>query len=118
MGEEGRMNGAAASMKTEGLTLLVAGGAAFIGSNFVRYILGAHADWHVVNVDKLTYAGNLANLADVAGNPRYRFHRADICDAGEIARIFSGEKPEAVVNFAAETHVDRSIDDPGLFLRT
>jgi dTDP-glucose 4,6-dehydratase len=69
-------------------------------------------------VDKLTYAGNLANLADVAGNPHYRFHRADICDAAEIARIFSAEKPEAVVNFAAETHVDRSIDDPGLFLKT
>jgi dTDP-glucose 4,6-dehydratase len=105
-------------MKAEGMTLLVAGGAGFIGSNFVRFILGAHPDWRVVNVDKLTYAGNLANLADVAGDPRYRFHRADICDAGEIGRIFAEEKPEAVVNFAAETHVDRSIDDPALFLRT
>jgi dTDP-glucose 4,6-dehydratase len=72
----------------------------------------------VVNVDKLTYAGNLANLADMAGEPRYGFHRADICDAAEVARIFAEEKPEAVVNFAAETHVDRSIDDPALFLRT
>jgi dTDP-glucose 4,6-dehydratase len=71
-----------------------------------------------VNVDKLTYAGNLANLADMAGEPRYGFHRADICDAAEVARIFAEEKPEAVVNFAAETHVDRSIDDPALFLRT
>ncbi len=100
------------------MRILVAGGAGFIGSNFIRYILGAHGDWSVVNVDKLTYAGNLANLADVAGEPRYRFHRADICDAAGIARIFAEEKPEAVVNFAAETHVDRSIDDPALFLRT
>jgi len=100
------------------MRILVAGGAGFIGSNFIRYILGAHGDWSVVNVDKLTYAGNLANLADVAGDPRYRFHRADICDAAAIARIFEEEKPEAVVNFAAETHVDRSIDDPALFLRT
>ena len=100
------------------MRILVAGGAGFIGSNFIRYILGAHGDWSVVNVDKLTYAGNLANLADMAGEPRYRFHRADICDAAGIARIFAEEKPEAVVNFAAETHVDRSIDDPALFLRT
>jgi dTDP-glucose 4,6-dehydratase len=98
--------------------ILVAGGAGFIGSNFIRYMLGAHKDGSVVNVDKLTYAGNLANLADVAGNPRYRFHRADICDAAEVARIFAEEMPDAVVNFAAETHVDRSIDDPALFLRT
>src|SRR5512141_1953274 len=100
------------------MRILVAGGAGFIGSNFIRYVLGAHADWSVVNVDKLTYAGNLANLADRAGDPRYRFHRADICDAAEVSRIFASEKPEAVVNFAAETHVDRSIDDPGLFLKT
>ena len=100
------------------MRILVAGGAGFIGSNFIRYIIGAHDDWHVVNVDKLTYAGNLANLSDVADMPRYRFHRADICDAAEVSRIFALEKPEAVVNFAAETHVDRSIDDPALFLRT
>lgn len=100
------------------MRILVAGGAGFIGSNFIRYILGAHDDWSVVNVDKLTYAGNLANLAEMAGDPRYGFRRADICDAAEIARIFAEEKPEAVVNFAAETHVDRSIDDPALFLRT
>lgn len=100
------------------MRILVAGGAGFIGSNFIRYILGAHDDGSVVNVDKLTYAGNLANLEDVAGDPRYRFHRADICDAAEVARIFAEEKPGAVVNFAAETHVDRSIDDPALFLRT
>jgi dTDP-glucose 4,6-dehydratase len=118
VGEEGRVIPVAGNGNAQGLALLVAGGAGFIGSSFVRHVLGAHSDWRIVNVDKLTYAGNLANLADVAGNPRYRFHRADICDAGEIARIFSEEKPEAVVNFAAETHVDRSIDDPALFLRT
>jgi dTDP-glucose 4,6-dehydratase len=100
------------------MNLLVTGAAGFIGSNFVRYVLGAHADWRIVNVDKLTYAGNLANLASVAGDPRYRFHRADICDADAVGRIFAEEKPDAVVNFAAETHVDRSIDDPSLFLKT
>ena len=100
------------------MRILVAGGAGFIGSNFIRYILGAHDEWSIVNVDKLTYAGNLANLADRTGDPRYVFHRADICDATEMSRIFAEEKPEAVVNFAAETHVDRSIDDPALFLRT
>lgn len=106
-----------------GLTLLVTGGAGFIGSNFVRYIYGAQPGWRIVNVDALTYAGNLANLSDVAGRDaegdrRYRFVRADICDAAAIARVFDDEKPDAVVNFAAETHVDRSIDDPGLFLKT
>lgn len=100
------------------LKALVTGGAGFIGSNFVRYALAAHDDWQVVNVDKLTYAGNLANLADVASDPRHRFHRADICDAAAVARILAEEKPDAVVNFAAETHVDRSIDDPSLFLKT
>ncbi|HLN90252.1 MAG TPA: GDP-mannose 4,6-dehydratase, partial [Patescibacteria group bacterium] len=73
------------------MRILVAGGAGFIGSNFIRYILGAHDDWSVVNVDKLTYAGNLANLTDLAGDPRYGFHRADICDAAEMSRIFAGE---------------------------
>jgi len=100
------------------MKVLVTGAAGFIGSNFVRHVLGAHADWQVVNMDKLTYAGNLANLEAVAGDPRYRFHRADICDAEAVGRIFSREKPDAVINFAAETHVDRSIDDPSLFLRT
>lgn len=100
------------------MRLLVAGGAGFIGSNFIRHIMEAHADWHVVNLDKLTYAGNLANLSGVSADPRYRFHRVDICDPAGIERIFAAETPEAVINFAAETHVDRSIDDPALFLRT
>lgn len=102
----------------KGLTLLVAGGAGFIGSNFIRHVMRAHPDWRVVNVDKLTYAGNLANLADLAGDPRYRFHRVDICDAPAVERVFAKERPDAVINFAAETHVDRSIEDPALFLKT
>jgi len=105
-------------MKENGLRVLVAGGAGFIGSNFIRYLLGARGDWKIVNVDKLTYAGNLANLEDVEGDDRYRFHRADICDAERIDAIVKEEEPDAIVNFAAETHVDRSIDDPALFLRT
>ena len=105
-------------MKENGVKLLVAGGAGFIGSNFIRYILGAHEDWQVVNVDKLTYAGNLANLNDLEGDDRYSFVRADICDAPRIGEIVGAEKPDAIVNFAAETHVDRSINDPSLFLRT
>jgi dTDP-glucose 4,6-dehydratase len=100
------------------MNVLVTGAAGFIGSNFVRYVLGAHNDWKVVNVDKLTYAGNLANLEAIAGDPRYAFRRADICDADAIGRIFTEEKPDVVINFAAETHVDRSIEDPFLFLRT
>ncbi len=105
-------------MKENGLRLLVAGGAGFIGSNFVRYVLGAHADWQVVNVDKLTYAGNIANLSDLEGDERYRFYRDDICDAPRMEEIAAAERPDAMVNFAAETHVDRSINDPSLFLRT
>jgi dTDP-glucose 4,6-dehydratase len=105
-------------MKENGVKLVVAGGAGFIGSNFIRYTLGAHEDWRVVNVDKLTYAGNLANLKGLESEDRYRFIRADICDAPRIDEIVSAERPDAIVNFAAETHVDRSISDPALFLRT
>jgi len=100
------------------MKVLITGAAGFIGSNFVRYAMKAHKDWDVAVVDKLTYAGNLANLEDMARDSRFRFHRADICDADAVGRVFSEEKPDAVINFAAETHVDRSIDDPSLFLRT
>ena len=105
-------------MKENGIRLLVTGGAGFIGSNFIRHILGAHDDWQVVNLDKLTYAGNLANLADLSEDGRYRFVRADICDPVRVGEIVAEAAPDAIVNFAAETHVDRSIDDPSLFLRT
>ena len=105
-------------MKGNGVRLLVAGGAGFIGSNFIRHILASHEDWRVVNVDKLTYAGNLANLEDVGNDERYCFFRADICDPKVIESIVADGEPDAIVNFAAETHVDRSIEDPSLFLRT
>jgi dTDP-glucose 4,6-dehydratase len=96
--------------------LLVTGGAGFIGSNFIRYVLQTHAEDHVVNLDKLTYAGNPANLADLAGDPRYSFVKGDICDAALVREAMDGV--DAVVNFAACTHVDRSILDPDEFLKT
>ncbi|MBI2219384.1 MAG: GDP-mannose 4,6-dehydratase, partial [Candidatus Rokubacteria bacterium] len=85
------------------MRLLVTGGAGFIGSNFVRHVLRTHPDDTVVNLDKLTYAGNPANLDDVATDPRYRFVRGDICDAKLVREVAQGV--DAVVNFAASTHV-------------
>jgi dTDP-glucose 4,6-dehydratase len=98
------------------LKILVTGGAGFIGSNFVRFVLRKHPDLEVVVLDKLTYAGNLANLADLADEPRYRFVRGDICDDAVVREAMDG--CDACLNFAAETHVDRSIGDPGSFVRT
>ena len=98
------------------MRLLVTGGAGFIGSNFVRYVLATHPDDHVVNLDKLTYAGNLANLRDVERDPRYTFVHGDICDAGVVRETARGV--DAIVNFAASTHVDRSLLEPAEFLRT
>ncbi len=91
------------------MKILVCGGAGFIGSNFIRHLLRERADISIVNFDKLTYAGNLDNLADVAADSRYQFIQGDICDAAKVDAVFTEEKPDAVVNFAAETHVDRSI---------
>ena len=97
-------------------TVLVTGGAGFIGSNFVHHLLTARDDCRVVVLDKLTYAGNRENLAAFEGNPRLRFIQGDICDRDTVLRAMGG--CEWVVNFAAETHVDRSIVDPGAFVRT
>lgn len=98
-------------------TVLVTGGCGFIGSNFIRYLLETDAGVRVLNVDCLTYAGNLANLADLAGHSRYRFLKADITDRAAVRQAFQGAV-DAVFNFAAESHVDRSIHDSGPFVRT
>ena len=102
------------------MRLLVTGGCGFIGSNFIRYVLDHYGPAMITNVDALTYAGNLANLAGVAENygERYEFLHADICDAGKIDAILSKHQFFAVLNFAAESHVDRSIDSPGDFIHT
>jgi dTDP-glucose 4,6-dehydratase len=99
-------------------TYLVTGGAGFIGSNYVLQLLQKHVDVFVLNVDKLTYAGNLANLASIEGDARHCFIQADICDHERIAQLFKKWRIDYVVNFAAESHVDRSIEDPQVFVRT
>ncbi len=99
-------------------TVIVTGGAGFIGGNFVHYYLGAHPEDRVVCVDKLTYAGNLSTLAPVMDNPNFRFCKLDICDRDGIFKLFEEEKPDIVINFAAESHVDRSIENPQIFLET
>jgi dTDP-glucose 4,6-dehydratase len=98
--------------------LMVTGGAGFIGSNFVRYMLGKHPEYNILVYDKLTYAGNLDNLLDVAGDARYSFVRGDICDAAAVTEAMQAHQIDTVVNFAAETHVDRSIMDPDAFIMT
>src|SRR5262245_29761665 len=97
--------------------LLVTGGCGFIGSNFIRYLLQADPQISILNFDKLTYAGNLANLDDLAGNSRYRFLRGDITDRDDVRRAV-GTGVAGIINFAAESHVDRSILDSGPFVRT
>src|SRR5436190_16242783 len=99
------------------MTLLITGGAGFIGSNLVHYALAHSAD-RLVIVDKLTYAGSLLNLEGALGNPRVAFVQADIADERAMTRVFETEKPDAVLNLAAETHVDRSIDGPRPFIDT
>ena len=98
-------------------TILVTGGAGFIGSNFVRYMLHTHS-YRIINIDKLTYAGNLENLADVESHPNYTFVKGDICDRLLIDKLFQEEHIDTVVNFAAESHVDRSILGARVFVET
>lgn len=98
------------------MKLLVTGGAGFIGSNFIRHMLGKYPDYKIVNLDKLTYAGNLENLRDIENDPRYRFVKGDICDDKLIDEL--AREVDAIINFAAESHVDRSIEGPKSFVVT
>lgn len=100
------------------MTILVTGGAGFIGSNFIFYMRRVHPDYRIVCLDKLTYAGNLRTLAPVMEDPGFRFVKLDICDREGVYQLFREEHPDMVVNFAAESHVDRSIENPEVFLQT
>ena len=100
------------------MTIIVTGGAGFIGSNFIFHMLEKYPVYRIICLDKLTYAGNLSTLASVMDNPNFRFVKADICDRESVYKLFEEEHPDIVVNFAAESHVDRSIEEPGIFLET
>jgi len=100
------------------MKLLITGGAGFIGSNFVRYMVNKYPNYQIVNLDLLTYAGNLENLKDIENAPNYKFVRGDIADREYVQGLFKEEKFDYVLNFAAESHVDRSITDPGIFVQT
>lgn len=100
------------------MTIIVTGGAGFIGSNFIFHMLKAYPDNRIICLDKLTYAGNLSTLKPVMDKPNFRFVKLDICDSDGVYRLFEEEHPDIVVNFAAESHVDRSIKNPQIFLET
>ena len=100
------------------MTIIVTGGAGFIGSNYIFFELEQHPEDRIVCLDKLTYAGNLSTLAAVMDRPNFRFVKMDICDRESVYSLFEEEKPDVVVNFAAESHVDRSIENPSIFLQT
>jgi len=100
------------------MTILVTGGCGFIGTNFIRYFIKKHPGYKILNIDKLTYAGNLENLKDFKKRKNYHFVKADICSALFMKKLFKKFKPDAVINFAAETHVDRSITAPSQFMKT
>ena len=99
-------------------TQIITGGAGFIGSNYIYHMLEKYPDYRIVCLDKLTYAGNLSTLKSVMDRPNFRFVKADICDRAAVYKLFEEEKPNVVVNFAAESHVDRSIENPDIFLQT
>lgn len=98
--------------------VLVTGGAGFIGSNFIHFMFRKYPEYKIINLDKLTYAGNLENLRAIEDNPNYKFIKGDIADRKIVDEIFKSRKVDVVVNFAAESHVDRSIEDPGIFIQT
>jgi len=100
------------------MTVIVTGGAGFIGSNFIFYMLNKYADYQIICIDSLTYAGNLSTLYSVMSNPNFNFVKSSITDRDAVYNIFEKEHPDIVVNFAAESHVDRSIDNPAIFLET
>ena len=100
------------------MTVIVTGGAGFIGANFIFHMLGKYREYKIICLDKLTYAGNLSTLKPVMDNPNFRFVKADICDREAVENLFAEEHPDIVVNFAAESHVDRSIENPEVFLQT
>lgn len=100
------------------MKIIVTGGAGFIGGNFVHYMMGKYPDYDIVCLDKLTYAGNMETLKSVMDNPHFTFAKIDIADREAVYKLFEEEKPDMIVNFAAESHVDRSITDPGIFLQT
>lgn len=100
------------------MTLIMTGGAGFIGSNFIFYMMKKYPDYRIICLDKLTYAGNLSTLAPVMNKPNFRFVKIDIYDRDAVYGLFEEEHPDVVVNFAAESHVDRSILNPEIFLET
>ena len=100
------------------MNIFVTGGAGFIGSNFIFYMMKKYPEYRIVCLDKLTYAGNLSTLESVLTNPNFRFAKIDICDRDAVYQLFAEEHPDMVVNFAAESHVDRSIENPEIFLQT
>ena len=100
------------------MTIIVTGGAGFIGSNFIFHMLAKYPDYRIICVDKLTYAGNLSTLKSVIEKTNFRFVKVDICNRDAVEKLFEEEHPDIVVNCAAESHVDRSIEDPGIFLQT
>lgn len=115
---EGRYRTIGQGKMADAKTILVTGGCGFIGSNFIHYMLGKYPTYRIINLDKLTYCGNLDNLCEVADHPNLSFVKGDIADRKVVMDILANERVDCIVNFAAESHVDRSIEDPEVFLRT